>query len=79
MFDQELIQRLARELHDAERARAQVEHFSKRFSGMTIEDGYAVSRAWVAMKIAEGRQVRGHKIGLTSRAMQQSSQIDEPD
>ena len=79
MFDQELIQRLARELHDAERARAQVEHFSKRFAGMSIEDGYAVSRAWVAMKIAEGRRVRGHKIGLTSRAMQQSSQIDEPD
>jgi 2-oxo-hept-3-ene-1,7-dioate hydratase len=46
---------------------------------MTIEDGYAVSRAWVALKVAEGRQVRGHKIGLTSRAMQQSSQIDEPD
>src|SRR5690606_10039389 len=40
---------------------------------------YAVSRAWVAMKIAKGRTVRGHKIGLTSRAMQQSSQIDEPD
>jgi 2-oxo-hept-3-ene-1,7-dioate hydratase len=31
------------------------------------------------MKIAQGRQVRGHKIGLTSRAMQQSSQIDSPD
>ncbi|HET8745607.1 MAG TPA: 2-oxo-hepta-3-ene-1,7-dioic acid hydratase [Ramlibacter sp.] len=79
MFDSETIQRLARELHESERARVQVEHFSKRHPGMTIEDGYAVSRAWVAMKIAEGRQVRGHKIGLTSRAMQQSSQIDEPD
>jgi 2-oxo-hept-3-ene-1,7-dioate hydratase len=31
------------------------------------------------MKIAAGRTVRGHKIGLTSRAMQLSSQIDEPD
>jgi hypothetical protein len=44
-----------------------------------VEDGYAISRAWVAHKIAEGRTVKGHKIGLTSRAMQQSSQIDEPD
>ncbi|GAB3657723.1 2-oxo-hept-4-ene-1,7-dioate hydratase [Ramlibacter alkalitolerans] len=79
MFDPQTIQQLARELHESERSRVQVEHFSKRFPGMTIEDGYAVSRAWVAMKIAEGRQVRGHKIGLTSRAMQQSSQIDEPD
>jgi 2-oxo-hept-3-ene-1,7-dioate hydratase len=79
MFTNDLIQQLARELNDSEKSRVQVEHFSKRFPGMTIEDGYAVSRAWVKMKIAEGRQPRGHKIGLTSRAMQQSSQIDEPD
>jgi len=78
-FDRELIQQLARELHGSENSRVQIEQFSKRFPGMTIEDGYAVSRAWVAMKIAEGRKVRGHKIGLTSRAMQLSSQIDEPD
>ncbi|TFZ01826.1 2-oxo-hept-4-ene-1,7-dioate hydratase [Ramlibacter humi] len=79
MFDDQLIRQLAAELHASEQSRAQVEHFSRRFPGMTIEDGYAVSRAWVKMKIAEGRQVRGHKIGLTSRAMQMSSQIDEPD
>lgn len=78
-FSPELVSQLARELHESERTRVQVEHFSKRHPGMTIEDGYAVSRAWVAMKIAEGRQVRGHKIGLTSRAMQQASQISEPD
>ena len=79
MFDAALIQQLAAELHQAENNRAQIEHFSKRFPGMTIEDGYKISRAWVAMQIAEGRSVKGHKIGLTSRAMQLSSQIDEPD
>ena len=79
MFDDATLQQLARELNESEKSRVQLEHFSKRFPGMTIADGYAVSRAWVQMKIAEGRQVRGHKIGLTSRAMQQSSQIDEPD
>jgi len=79
MLEPELIQQLAAELHESERTRVQVEHFSKRFPGMTIEDGYAISRAWVQMKRAEGRSVRGHKIGLTSRAMQQASQIDEPD
>jgi 2-oxo-hept-3-ene-1,7-dioate hydratase len=79
MFAPELIQKLALELQESEKSRQQVEHFSKRYPGMSIEDGYAISRAWVGMKIAEGRQVRGHKIGLTSRAMQQSSQIDEPD
>lgn len=79
MLPPETIERLAAELHESERSRVQVEHFSRRFPGMTVADGYAISRAWVAMKLAEGRQVRGHKIGLTSRAMQQSSQIDEPD
>src|SRR5205085_1872108 len=78
-FNPEHIQALARELHESERTRVQVEHFSKRFAGMTVEDGYAVSRAWVALKIAEGRKPIGHKIGLTSRAMQLSSQISEPD
>jgi len=79
MLEPQLITQLAAELDQSERSRVQVEHFSKRFPGMTVEDGYAVSRAWVTMKIAQGRVARGHKIGLTSRAMQQSSQIDEPD
>lgn len=79
MFSEELITQLAQELDASEKSRQQVEHFSKRFPGMTIEDGYRVSRAWVAMQLAAGRKVIGHKIGLTSRAMQMASQIDEPD
>lgn len=78
-FSTDLIDQLARELDTSEKTRQQVEHFSKRFAGMTVADGYAISRAWVRMKLAQGRTVRGHKIGLTSRAMQQASQIDEPD
>jgi 2-oxo-hept-3-ene-1,7-dioate hydratase len=79
MLDETLIQQLAAELHQSEKTRVQVEHFSKRHPDMTLEDGYRISRAWVALKIREGRTVRGHKIGLTSRAMQQASQINEPD
>lgn len=79
MFDSAQIAQLAAELKQSQKTRQQVEHFSKRFPGMTIEDGYRVSRAWVALQLAEGRKVIGHKIGLTSRAMQQASQIDEPD
>jgi 2-oxo-hept-3-ene-1,7-dioate hydratase len=79
MFTNELIAQLAAELQQSEKSRTQVEHFSKRYPEMTIEDGYAISREWVKMKVAEGRVVKGHKIGLTSRAMQQASQITEPD
>ena len=59
-FSAELIHQLAAELNQSEKSRVQVEHFSKRFPGMTVEDGYAVSRAWVKMKLAEGRVARGH-------------------
>ncbi|NUA26920.1 2-oxo-hept-4-ene-1,7-dioate hydratase [Cupriavidus basilensis] len=79
MLTPEIVQRLAAELHASEKNRSAIEQFSKRYPAMTIEDGYAISRAWVAAKIADGQVVKGHKIGLTSRAMQISSQISEPD
>lgn len=79
MLDKTTVERLARRLNEAEKTRKQIRQFSLEHPGMTIEDGYAVQRAWVAMKIAEGRRLKGHKIGLTSKAMQYSSQIDEPD
>jgi len=70
---------LARELHEAERSRVQLRQFSRRFENMAIEDSYAIQRAWIALKKEEGRRPIGHKIGLTSRAMQIASQITEPD
>ena len=79
MFSPELIAQLAAELQQSQQTRTPVEHFSKRHPGMTVDDGYRIGRAWVELQKAEGRQVIGHKIGLTSRAMQISSQIDEPD
>ena len=79
MFDDTLIQQLAAELQRSQQTRTPVEHFSKRHPGMSIEDGYRIGRAWVNLEMAAGKKVIGHKIGLTSRAMQISSQIDEPD
>jgi 2-oxo-hept-3-ene-1,7-dioate hydratase len=70
---------LARKLYDARKARTQLRHFSKEHPGMTIEDGYAIQREWVKLELADGRRIKGRKIGLTSRAMQQASQITEPD
>ncbi len=75
----ETIARLADQLEAAEQSRTQVAQFSLAHPDMTIEDAYAVQRAWVARKIAAGRRAIGRKIGLTSRAMQRSSNISEPD
>ena len=79
MFETKLIPRLARELHDAERTRIQIPQFSQRYPDMTLEDGYRIGCEWVRIKVEEGQQIRGRKIGLTSRAMQQAAQLDEPD
>jgi 2-oxo-hept-3-ene-1,7-dioate hydratase len=70
---------LARRLYEARRQRRQLRQFSREHPQMTIEDGYAIQREWVKLERADGHVVRGRKIGLTSRAMQQSSQITEPD
>ena len=79
MLAADTVETLARELSDARRSCTALGHFSARFPGMTIADGYAIQQAWVRLELAAGRHVLGRKIGLTSRAMQQASQIDEPD
>jgi 2-oxo-hept-3-ene-1,7-dioate hydratase len=79
MLAQSIVNELARELYNARKTRTQLRHFSQRHPGMTIDDGYAIQRAWVALELADGRTIKGRKIGLTSRAMQQASQINEPD
>jgi 2-oxo-hept-3-ene-1,7-dioate hydratase len=78
-LSQIIIADMAARLDVAERSREQIGHFSLEQPGMTIEDGYNVQRAWVARKLGAGHRLIGHKIGLTSRAMQRSSNINEPD
>jgi len=79
MLPPALITELAHELYRARKARTQLRHFSREHPQMTIEDGYAIQREWVRLELADGRTIKGRKIGLTSRAMQQASQITEPD
>ncbi len=79
MLAPNIIQDLAQQLDQAEQGRSQLKQFSLTQPDITIEDAYAIQKAWVALKIAAGRKLVGHKIGLTSRAMQVSSNITEPD
>src|SRR5437763_192109 len=56
--------------------------FAYPASHYALADGqrdYAFQREWVRLELADGHTIRGRKIGLTSRAMQQASQIMEPD
>ncbi len=79
MLNPDIIDDLAARLDAAEQSGQQIGQLSLAYPEITIEDAYAVQRAWVAMKVARGPTLKGHKIGLTSRAMQRSSNISEPD
>jgi len=73
------IRTCANRLHQAEKTRTQIRQLSQDYPAITIADAYAIQKAWVDLKLAEGRLVKGHKIGLTSKAMQSALNIDEPD
>ena len=79
MLDENSIQDAARRLDESERTRTQIRQLSLQYPEMTIDDAYAVQKAWITLKTKAGHPIRGHKIGLTSKAMQYSSNINEPD
>src|SRR5689334_1721736 len=66
-------------LMQAAKDRKQATQLSVTFPAIAIEDSYAISTEVMKRKVAQGRKVIGHKVGLTSKAMQRSSMIDEPD
>lgn len=79
MLSQSQITELSYRLDNAEKTKTQIRQFSQEFPDMTIEDAYAVQHAWIQLKLAGGRKILGHKIGLTSKAMQYAVGISEPD
>jgi 2-oxo-hept-3-ene-1,7-dioate hydratase len=66
-------------LMQAERERKPVLQLSTTWPDITFEDAYAIQSLVQGRKMRAGRKLVGHKVGLTSKAMQRSSQIDEPD
>lgn len=79
MLDPAVHEQIAQELSRAEHERSVVPLLTARYSGMTVEDSYAVQRLWHRRGIQEGRQHVGRKIGLTSKVMQAATGISEPD
>jgi 2-oxo-hept-3-ene-1,7-dioate hydratase len=66
-------------LMEAHKTKKQALQLSTTYPGITIEDAYSISTIVHKRLIASGRKLVGHKVGLTSKAMQRSSNIDEPD
>jgi 2-oxo-hept-3-ene-1,7-dioate hydratase len=66
-------------LDEAERTAVQIRQTTSVHPDMTLDDAYRIQAAWLERKIARGEELVGHKIGLTSRAMQAAMDIDTPD
>lgn len=72
-------QKAADLLMEAGEKREPVVQLSTTWPDIDFEDAYAIQAETTARRVAAGDPIVGHKVGLTSKAMQRSSQIDEPD
>ena len=79
MLDEATIAAIADDLAQAERTRSKIGLLTAKYPDMTVEDSYAVQNEWRRRGEAAGRRLYGHKIGLTSKPMQQATGITEPD
>ncbi|MBM6591310.1 fumarylacetoacetate hydrolase family protein [Brevibacterium sp. RIT 803] len=79
MLDESTIAAIADDLAQAEKDRTKIGLLTTTYPDMTVEDSYAVQNEWRRRGEASGRRLIGHKIGLTSKPMQQATGISEPD
>jgi 2-keto-4-pentenoate hydratase len=70
---------LAKSLENAERERAPIAPLTQSFPEMSAADAYEVQLLNIRRRVAEGATVAGHKVGLSSRAMQRMMGVNEPD
>lgn len=66
-------------LDNAERDRSQIRQTTTVYPDMNLDDAYRVQAAWLALRLDRGESMAGHKIGLTSSAMQSAMNITTPD
>ncbi|MFB6079116.1 MAG: 2-keto-4-pentenoate hydratase [Halarchaeum sp.] len=76
--DEDARDRLAESLYDALRTGTPIEAPTDEHD-LTIQDAYDVQSRFVQRRIDDGAEVVGHKIGLTSDAIQNQLGVDEPD
>jgi len=69
----------AKELLEAEETTNEIKPFTDRDTKLTVEDAYYIQLETVKLKEEQGKGVIGKKVGLTSKAMQQMLNVDEPD
>lgn len=70
---------LADELERAERERVAIDPLIARYPDIDVVDAYEIQLINIRRRLDAGARVVGHKVGLSSKAMQQMMGVDEPD
>jgi len=71
--------RAASELLAAYASREPIAPLTSTYDDLTLEDAYAVQLLQIQELTSAGRTIKGHKVGLTSAAMQRLLGVREPD
>ncbi|TIC81774.1 2-keto-4-pentenoate hydratase [Nocardioides sp. GY 10127] len=79
MASDEVRNEAAQALLEAESTGKPVPPLTETYEGLTLDDAYAIQLAQVRTRLDRGERVRGHKVGLTSLAMQRMLGVDQPD
>ncbi|WP_067975581.1 2-keto-4-pentenoate hydratase [Mycolicibacter icosiumassiliensis] len=74
-----MIREAAGLLHAAQTERAPITPLTERYPGLDVAGAYAIQQVNLSRRLATGRTLVGHKIGLTSAPMQTLLGVDEPD
>ncbi len=69
----------AKALRQAQAKAKPVAPLTRTFEGLSVEDAYAIQQINAQRAIKQGATVIGHKVGLTSDAIQAWLGVDEPD
>lgn len=70
---------VAEALYEAQVTCVWTDSLTHRYPDADIADAYAVGAMVTEIKLKAGRTVKGHKVGLTSKAMRSTTGATEPD
>jgi 2-keto-4-pentenoate hydratase len=79
MLNTEQLETAALALRTAEETREVIGPLTDTFEGIDVVDAYEIQLINIRRRIAAGAQIRGHKVGLSAKAMQQMLGVHEPD
>ena len=73
------IKAAAAELYQAQENRIPIAPLTGRYDGLDANGAYEIQLHNIARRLGTGRVVKGHKVGLSARAMQELLGVNEPD